>query len=422
MKNNPIKIISAIVIILSLVIIGAVIYQQRNVIISSTLEASKKIVNSFPLGLSNKQISWNGISSSTDNGVSKGETSAPPKIKFEKIADNPVASVGVLDLPGASSTAIYIEKETGNIFQIKNSGKVERISNLTIPEVFDAYFGLDKSKNIRVIVRSVVNDQLQTMILNLNNTTAFGTSSDSSLNITKRSVATNIKSLAVSPKKDQVLFIEDLGNKVVVYTTDFDLKNKKIIKILPFKDWVVSWSNPDFVTFQTKPSGEVPGSIYYLYLKDSSFKRVANNILGLTAVMSPDTKNIIYSSTVGRGLNLAVRNTVTNKSVNYSPKTLPEKCLWLGTNTAFVCAVPNNLPAATYPDDWYQGNISFDDSLWLYYPENAQSIAIFTPEVVTAGLDLIPQATDNFYNFYFVDKNTSQLYRLNGDAVFDQDA
>ena len=422
MKTNPIKIISIVVIILSLLIISVIVYQQRSTIVANTLQTGKNIVNLFPLGTANKKPIWNSTGSSTDSTLAGGGESSVPKIEFEKITDNPVASADVIDLPGASSTLIYVEKATGNIFQIKNSGQAERISNLTIPEVFDAYFGLDKSKNIRVVVRSVVNDQLQAVILNLNNTTAFGTSSDTSLNITKKPLASNIKSIAISPKKDQLLFVEDLGSRAVAYITDWDLKNKKIVTVLPFKDWIISWPNKDIVVFQTKASSDVSGSVYYLNLKDGSFKRIGNNILGLTTKVSPDTKNAIYSSSIGQTFNLAVRNIITNKAVNYSPKTLPEKCQWFSNSTAFVCAVPSSLPLSAYPDDWYQGNISFEDSIWLYYTANAQSTLLHSPEIVTTGLDLLPQATDDFYNFYFIDKKTFKLYRLNGDAVFDPGA
>ncbi|MFA6416242.1 MAG: hypothetical protein WCW56_02010 [Candidatus Paceibacterota bacterium] len=419
-SNNIVKIISIIVIILSLLIIGVIFYQQRTTIVSNTVQLGKNIINYFPLGSATKQPSWNNTGSTTNSTpVAGGDPALEQKVQFEKIAEKPVASASVLNLPGASSTLVFIEKETGNIFQIKNGGQAERISNLTIPEVFDAYFGIDKSKNIRVVVRSVVNDQLQSIILNLNNNTAFSTSSDPSLRITKRVLPVAIKSITLSPQKDQLLLVEEVGSRAIIYTTDFDLKNKKIIKVLPFTDWLVSWVSSDVVAFQTRASSDVPGSVYYLNLKDASFRRVGANILGLTTLINPDAKSIIYSTSFGQSFSLVVRNFTTNKASNYTPKTLPEKCLWLSNNTAFICAVPNNLPSANYPDDWYQGNISFSDSIWLYYSENGQSIQIYNPEKENINLDLVPQGRDEFENCYFIDKNTSQLYRLNGQNVFD---
>ncbi len=59
--------------------------------------------------------------------------------------------------------------------------------------------------------------------------------------------------------------------------------------------------------------------------------------------------------------------------VSYSSETqeplaitvFPEKCTKDATEAHVLwCGAPLALPAATYPDAWYQGTVSFDDSIW----------------------------------------------------------
>jgi hypothetical protein len=402
-------------------IIGGVVYQQRDWLTEVGIKSSKTISNFFPFGTSKDSPSWRLSTSTTTEESGSFEQSIDNKPLWEKIGDNPVASARIFDLPNASNTLVYIEKETGNIYKVKGSEKPERISNVTVPQVFDAYFGLDKSKNLRVIVRFVDNDILQSISLNLNNNNPFSSSSDPSLNVIKKVLPKNIIAFAVSPEIDKVFYIEDLGSRVVAYVTDFDFNKKQIIKVLPFKDWIISWPDKNIVVFQSKASSEVAGSLYFLNLKDSSFKRVGNNILGFTQNTSSDLQNIVYGNSVGQSLDLNLKNLKNNKSFSLKPKTLPEKCLWLKNNLSFICAIPNTLPFAKYPDDWYQGNISFSDSLWIYYTDTTGSHQIYDPLKENYDLDLLPQDQDNLNNFYFIDKKTFKLYKLNGQRIFSED-
>lgn len=420
MLSKTLKILSVIVIIISLIIIGTITYQQRASLVNGSIKTGKAIVDFFPFSKNNSMPSWHSQTSSTSSDQTLTTNSIINKTLFEKITNEQIARADILDLPNASSTLIFIDKENGNIFQVKKGKEKERISNITISNVFDAYFGLDKNKNIRAIIRYVDNDDLKSISLNINNNSPFSTSSDPSLRIIKSELSPNIIDFAVSPKKDKLFYVENLGNKIVTYTSDFDLKNKKIIKVIPFKDWIISWVNENVVVFQTKTSSDINGAVYFLNLKDKSFSRMGNGILGLTSLVSPDNNKIIYSNSLNNSFNSTLRNFDLNKAYNLNPKILPEKCLWLKNNLSFVCAVPKMISKANYPDDWYQGKIKFSDTLWIYYVDGGKNHQLYDPNIDDYDVDLLPQTTDKFNNFYFIDKKSSILYRFNGEFVFDE--
>ncbi|KKS77469.1 MAG: hypothetical protein UV50_C0005G0024 [Parcubacteria group bacterium GW2011_GWB1_42_9] len=424
--QNKITIIAVIVIILSLGIISAIVYKQRATIIDSSLKAGQAIIEFFPLGES-KKPTWSststkdGLSPSSDNTNTGFDNSNMfNKPAWEKITNLPIVGASVLNLSQASNTAIYLEKETGNIFMLKNGvGEPIRISNVTILEVFDVYFGLNKNKNIGAIVRFPKDNQLESILLTIDlGKQSNSTTSDSLPIITKQALKTSIIAYTVSPKKDQVLYLEDLGNRVAVYVTDFSFKNSQIIKVLPFKDWVISWPEENTAVFQTKTNSQSVGSLYYLSLKNKSFRRVGNGILGFTVNANPDVKKIVYSVSTGNSFDFIYRELASGKSNTFTPKTLPEKCLWFDSQ-ALVCAVAERLPKATYPDDWYKGKLSFKDNLWIYYGESGKSSRLYDLVGENSNLDLLPQARDGLNNFYFTDKTTGILYRLNGGRIFE---
>jgi hypothetical protein len=56
-------------------------------------------------------------------------------------------------------------------------------------------------------------------------------------------------------------------------------------------------------------------------------------------------------------------NKETSGATNLGIGTLPEKCEIYSVSVSY-CFVPNFIPSGAYPDDWYKGQISFNDSLW----------------------------------------------------------
>jgi len=116
----------------------------------------------------------------------------------------------------------------------------------------------------------------------------------------------------------------------------------------------------------TRPSGIANGISLLINTTNGTLSKIASGN-GLTTSVSPDLSFALVgtSGEDGSSLNLNSVTLKNNNSIDLSLKTLPEKCVWAHTEKSTVyCAVPETVPAGIYPDNWYQGLVSFTDNLW----------------------------------------------------------
>ena len=90
--------------------------------------------------------------------------------------------------------------------------------------------------------------------------------------------------------------------------------------------------------------------------------------------------------------------------------TLPEKCVFSKTDeNKIYCAVPISMPSAKYPDEWYQGLISFSDNLWQINVNTGIAKIIF----YKSDFDITNLFTDKNENYlFFTNKKDSTLWSL----------
>jgi hypothetical protein len=140
-----------------------------------------------------------------------------------------------------------------------------------------------------------------------------------------------------------------------------------------------------------------------------NFSRVLGPINGLTTLTSPNGKLTLYGDD---NLSLYLYHNDTKTSDLLGIKTLPEKCVWGSGNDVIYCAVPKTI-SGTYPDDWYQGTISFSDQFWKIDAKTENTTLLFDPSTITGGeeADGIKLATDTGENYlFFVNKKDSYLW------------
>ncbi|MEI8337821.1 MAG: hypothetical protein WCF92_01590 [bacterium] len=281
----------------------------------------------------------------------------------------------------------FVDRSTGHIFETnKNSLNVTELSNTTIPKVYEAFF----SSNPNVAIFRFLSGSSDTIISQqaylfnpasstVATTTKKITSSSTpeatstvlttpytgTTYITKKAILPNdLESVALSPTSQKLvyLFENENGGTFVLSNTD----GSKPIKLYSsaLEQWLIDWPNENGVVITTKPSGVANGISLLINTKTGALSKVASGN-GLTTLVSPDlTEALVGASKEGSSLQFAAL-TKLNKLVNLSLKTLPEKCVWSHTEKSTVyCAVPENIPQGTYPDNWYQGLVSFTDNLW----------------------------------------------------------
>ena len=96
-------------------------------------------------------------------------------------------------------------------------------------------------------------------------------------------------------------------------------------------------------------------------------------------------------------------------------KTIADKCLW-ATNIIIYCGVPNTIPPANsgYPDAWYQGVVSFSDSIWKIDVEILSTELVSSiSQVSKENVDAVNLSVDKNKNYlFFLNKRDSSLWSL----------
>lgn len=312
----------------------------------------------------------------------------------------PVVGAGFIeskDRKGAviNTGARYIERGLGHIFETQLSTYTEsRIVNETRARLGEALWG---NGGKSVVVRFVDDNDggvVKSRIVNIGSSLisfARGTSTEAIstgfLKTEEVYLPDSIPFMAVSEDGADKLFYLEGG---VGSTTNFKDSGASKIFSSAFTEWLPQFPNQKLVTLTTRPSATVPGHMFFLNTGTKAVTKILGNINGLTTLTSHDGKLVLYSETKAGAPELSVYDPLKNEFHSLYLQTLPEKCVWSNKKTPlFYCAVPQILPSASYPDQWYQGLVSFSDNLWEINPVTFVTRRIMTPQTLGApALDM----------------------------------
>ena len=149
--------------------------------------------------------------------------------------------------------------------------------------------------------------------------------------------------------------------------SNIDGAKKNVIWSSILKEWLPTFAGENNVILTTKPSASSNGVSYILNLVSKSFKKIGLSLPGLTVSASANLEYVLYSQADVKNQSI-IFGLLDKSGKDPTPlflKTLPEKCTWSVREASVIfCAIPDSIPAATYPDDWYQSKVSFSDSIW----------------------------------------------------------
>lgn len=326
--------------------------------------------------------------------------------KLRKITSEQVAGAGVIDVK-AGSVLRYIEKATGHIFEVELfSPRAGRISNTTIPMVYEAFWG---NKNDSLITQYLKEDDvtIDTYSITLKN---ISTSTENT--ISGSAMSESISS--VSTYGTSVFYLEEGSEASFGYVSNFDGKNKKQIWNSPIKELLSQYVNARTVALTTKPEESTPGFMYFIDTVTGNTKKVLGNINGLSTLANPTGTSILYLDQ-GEGAIMYTYEIKTMVNDATSPATFPEKCVWGKKDSNFIyCAVPKNFIRSGELTNWYKGFISTNDDVWKYDLKNKTS-KIIADLTLESGekIDLIkPVISDNDQYLVFVNKIDNSLWSL----------
>lgn len=257
----------------------------------------------------------------------------------------------------------YIDQASGTVHQtFIDTIADKRVTENTIPRVHEAFFA---NSGTAAILRYVKGDN-RTIETFSGIVPKIMEGGDTILEMRGSFLPENISALAVSPDNTKIFYLTPLGTSAVGTIANTDGSGKTQLFSSAFTEWTPQWATNRTILLTTKPSSNVPGYAYILDTSTREFSKVLGNVLGLTTLMSPDGKKILYSKTAGNGgsFTLALYDMDAKRTSDLGVDTLPEKCAWAADSITLYCAIPDAISRGAYPDIWYQGAISFSDSFW----------------------------------------------------------
>ncbi|MEI6528384.1 MAG: hypothetical protein WCO10_01790 [bacterium] len=314
-----------------------------------------------PFGLGNRGGSTSPATTTSEQPVVNTPVTQP---LLRKISSDPVSG-SIIFNSNARTDIRYILRANGNIYETyTDSTESKRISNTTIPKVYESNW-LPNGQNLIIRYLKDVADVIQSFSVEIKIATTTGNEFEGGVD--GMFLPENISQLAINPLGDKVFYLISDLNGSSGYITKTNGSNKKLLFQSPLIEWQVSWPKEDYITFTTKPSAKTIGYMYFLNTKTGSFDRVIGDIAGLTTNTNPTATKILYSDSSAGLPKIYLYDVKKAESKMLPWNTLPEKCAWdKNDDKNIYCAVPNQFGEGDYPDAWYQGLVSFTDSIWKY--------------------------------------------------------
>ena len=204
--------------------------------------------------------------------------------------------------------------------------------------------------------------------INVSSSTSSSTNNAIAGIISGTFLSPNIKQLVTNPKGDKMfgLFNKNDGSGTYGIMYSFNDSSKKQIFDSPASFWNISWPKENIITFTTAPSFGDLGYLFFFDTKTGSMDRILGDVFGISTLTNGDASLVAYSKSQNNSFVLNIYDVKNKTNTDYSIPTLADKCVWSVKDVnVLYCAIPQNIVAGSYPDDWYQGLTFFSDNIWM---------------------------------------------------------
>lgn len=382
--------------------------------------------NSFLSGVLPKGFNFILGNSGSNDSTSTTEFTPKGKQVFAKVWDKPMTGQAFvtkevlkeIEVPAKTGTTtvkqlvrvtinmlMFVDRATGYIYGYDTeTGEVFQISNSTIPGIYDAYIF---SNGSRVVMRYEDRDKKTiTSILASIPPVITGQQPQPLIDISY--LPNGIPSIAVG-KSGGLSYVVPNNTGSSIYTVSS--KGSSLSANSPFKEWLVNYGG-DNLYVTAKPSAYIEGSTYAL----PSFSLTLGGKTGLMS--NPGEGGVMINSMwTSRGLATFMSSGGSLSSLSIS--TIASKCEW-GQKSFLVCGVPKSLGATSegLPDDWFQGRVMFDDSLYAVDAPSATSYLLYSFDSSLGKFDITHIAISSDNNFLALSrKQDGSLWVLNRSLI-----
>lgn len=324
--------------------------------------------------------------------------------KLRKLSSEPVSGAGVLDVK-AGTVVRYIEKATGHIFEVELfSPRQGRISNTTIPKVYDAIWG---NKNSSLIARYLKDDDhtVDTFSLTVKETS---TTTENTI----AGIAFPGRITDVSVFDTSVFFIEQTQIGSNGYISNWSGGSKKLIWNSAVNELISQYVNKNTVALTTKPEENTFGYLYFVNTNNGTYKKVLGDIKGLSTLVNQDGTKVVYTD-LANDFVLKFYDSVKKTHSVITPETFPEKCVWTSKSIVY-CAVPKEGLSTGSLTMWYKGLNQYTDDVWKYDLTN--NVSEIVSDLKNDGGEVVdvikPLLSQNEQYLVFINKIDNSLWSL----------
>ncbi len=327
--------------------------------------------------------------------------------QLHQLAALPIAGAAVRRTEDATFSIRYIEKASGNTYDVApdGTGKI-RITNTTIPAIYAAVFNAVGS---RMIGQYLDEANVIKSFAGAVRTAEAGATGK----LEGEFLADHIRSFAISPEKNTVAYTTPLAQGSAVITSSFDGTSRTQIFTHPLSQWQITWPRSDRIALTTAPSAAAHGFSLLVNTASGRETLFLRNIAGLTTLYAPDTSTILYAESVAGSISTKLHLVASGQTRLFPVVTLPEKCVWSKRETGTLyCGAPKSIPASSYPDDWYKGYVTFSDELWKINIQTGSVSSLADLELLARGPVDVTKLflDDDETHLYFTDKVSETLW------------
>lgn len=404
------KYIIFILIVIIVVVFGAYYYFTKPTIgINGVVEPSPKITLfgiTIGGGGENNNNTNEITATSTENQSSGASTTSTNLLKLRQLSQSPVAGFIAFNNKEGETLVRYMEKSTGNVYEIgTNSATQKRITNTTIPRVYDAVWLNQSSVMVRYLDDNNIIKTFNAEIKDLEDGAV-------EQKIEGFFLQDDINEIVAVNEKIFYLGVNSSGSQGILSMPNGE--KRSIIFESPLKEWLILVPQKNTIILNTKPSFVYKGSAYFFDIDKKTTTRFMQNIVGLTTLNNGDKTGFLFSESINNSFSLNYYDFNKKMRSEINPKTLPEKCVWSKDNKKVFCGVPQDILRGEYPDIWYQGIVSFSDNIWKIDIENRIAKRLISPkDFANQEIDLIkPSLSADEKYLFFVNKKDSNLWSL----------
>lgn len=416
LSNKRMKIFSTILIILIIIAVGfgAYWYFTKDESGGSPL-SNISIGDFFPFGQSPEETPGTPVAveqPNTDEEPVVPQETGGGNLVLPKLAKLSAAEQAGATIFASSTETIvrYVDRQTGNIYEYNIShpekGRM-RVTNTTVPKIHSAVW-FEKGTSLLLEYTDNRSDIVQVVY----GTIVPGKKGSTTDAIVYKELQTSFVGDSIMPVANpglqKIAYIDSINGGNALTIANKNGASSKNITQFATSEWDVSWPAEGTIIMHTKPSASTAGFAYAVNTTNGSLRKILGDLNGLIVKPKANADTVLYSQS---GPSLGLYTKSTNKTEGLTFKTLADKCTW-GSKDTFYCGVPKTLPGGTYPDSWYMGTVSFDDSVWSYDIITGARKQLFDPKTVTnEEFDVTNIVVDPSEKFIlFTNKKDSSLW------------